>query len=136
MTRWIAIVIVVAFVLAGCSRGNTPEGVAERFVEAYYVQIDQMQALEFAAALAREKLQQELQLVAQARRGGGVEQARPKVQYTRTHTRPEGRQVFFIYDLTIQPTQFSPILQQVLITTEQLGEQWKVINFSEMDPTR
>jgi len=134
MRGWILTAIIVA--LAGCSRGNTPEGVAERFVEAYYVRIDQMQALEFAAALAREKLQQELQLVAQARRGGGVDQARPKIQYTRTHTRPEGHQVFFIYDLTIQPTQFSPMLKQVLITTERLGEHWKVINFTEMDRPR
>ena len=135
MRRWIAIATVVSFALAGCSRGNTPEGVAERFVQAYYVRIDQTHALEFAGALARDKLQQELPLVAQARRGGGVEQARPKVEYTRTHTRSEGRQVFFFYDLTIQPTTFSPILKQVLITTEQLGEQWKVINFSEMDRT-
>ncbi len=136
MTRWSVIVIVISFVLAGCSRGSTPEGVAEQFVEAYYVRIDQIQALEFAAALAREKLQQELQLVAQARRGGSVEQARPKIKYTRSDTRSEGRQVFFIYELTIQPAQFSPILKQVLITTEQLDEQWKVINFTEMDRPR
>lgn len=134
MRCWILTAIFVA--LEGCTRGNTPEAVAERFVQAYYVQIDQTQALEFTAALAREKLQRELQLVGPARRGGSVEQARPNIEYTRAQTRPEGRQVFFIYALTIKPTQVSPMLKQVLITTEQLGEQWKVINFTELDVPR
>ena len=128
--------IVVLLALVGCSRGNTPEGVAERFVDVYYVQIDQAHALEFTAALARDKLQRELQLVAPARRGGSVAQARPKIEYTRTQRRPEGRQILFLYALTIKPTQVPPMFTQVLITTEQLGEQWKVINFTELDVPR
>lgn len=136
MSRWISVTIVLPLMLAGCSSANTAEGVAERFVEAYYVRIDQVQALDFTAALAREKLQRELQLVAQARRGGSVEQARPKIEYTRAQIRLEGPRVFFIYDLTIKPTHVSPMLKRVLITTEQLEEHWKVINFAEVDAPR
>jgi hypothetical protein len=40
------------------------------------------------------------------------------------------------YDLTIAPTHVSPMLKKVLIITEQLGERWKVINFSEADTIR
>jgi len=133
MNAWIVLVLLIPLGLAGCTGGNSPERVAEQFMQSYYVQIDQMQALEFTAALAREKLQQELQLVSQARRGGSVAQARPGIEYTHTRTQPEGRQVFLVYTLTIKPAQVPPMLKQVLITTEQLGEQWKVINFSEMD---
>jgi len=136
MNRWIFLTMVVPLTLTGCSSANTPEGVAERFVEAYYVRIDQAQALDLTAALAREKLQRELQLVTDARRGGGVEQARPKIEYTRAQTRPEGQRVFVIYDLTIKPTQVPPILKRVLITTAQLEDHWKVINFAEVDAPR
>lgn len=136
MNAWIVLVLLIPLGLAGCTGGNSPERVAERFMQSYYVQIDQMQALEFTAALAREKLQQELQLVSQARRGGSVAQARPSIEYTHTRTQPEGRHVLLVYTLTIKPAQVSPMLKQVLITTKQLGERWKVINFSEMDVVR
>jgi hypothetical protein len=123
----------IAVALLGCSQSNSAQGVAERFVQAYYVQIDQAQALEFTTGLAQERLRQELQQVEPLRRGGGLEQARPKVSYTLARTQPEGQQVLLVYDLTITPPQVKPILKKILIITEQLGEQWKVINFAETD---
>jgi hypothetical protein len=107
--------------------------VSDQFVQAYYVQIDQARALEFAAGLAHERLQQELRQVAQLRHGGELERARPQVSYTLARTQPEGRQVLLIYDLTITPPQVAPILKKILIITERLGEEWKVINFTETD---
>jgi hypothetical protein len=107
--------------------------VADRFVQAYYVQIDQGQALELTIGLARERLRQELQQVAPLRRGSSLEQARPKVSYTLVRIQPEGQQVLLVYDLTITPPQVKPILKRILIITEQLGEEWKVINFAETD---
>jgi hypothetical protein len=120
--------------ILGCSPGNSAQGVADRFVQAYYVQIDQAQALEFTSGLARERLRQELQQVAPLRRGSSLEQARPRVSYTLTRTQPEGRQVLLVYDLTITPPQVKPIPKKILIITEPVGEQWKVINFTETDP--
>jgi transposase len=124
----------MAIAILGCSRSNSAQGVADRFVQTYYVQIDQAQALEFTTGLARERLRQELQQVASLRRGGSLEQARPKVSYTLARTQSEGRQVLLVYDLTITPPQVKPILKKILIIMEQLGEQWKVINFAETDP--
>jgi transposase len=123
----------MAMAILGCSPGNSAQGVADRFVQAYYVQIDQAQALEFTSGLARERLRQELQQVAPLRRGSSLEQARPKVSYTLARTQPEGRQVLLVYDLTITPPQVKPILKKILLITEPLGEQWKVINFAETD---
>jgi hypothetical protein len=129
-------VLLIGVAVVGCSRDNTPEGVANRFMQAYYVQIDQGEALEFAGALARERLQQELGAVTPLRRGGNFAAARPEVQYTLFRTQPEGRQVLLYYDLTIAPAQVPPMLKKVLIITEQLDEQWKVINFTEADAVR
>jgi hypothetical protein len=126
-----ALAIVIA--VLGCSQSNSAQGVADRFVQIYYVQIDQAQALEFTSGLARERLRQELQQVASLRRGSSLEQARPKVSYTLSRTRPEGQQVLLVYDLTITPPQVKPMLKKILIITEQVGEQWKVINFTETD---
>jgi hypothetical protein len=123
----------IAVALLGCSRSNSAQGVADRFVQAYYVQIDQGQALELTTGLARERLRQELQQVAPLRRGSSLEQARPKVSYTLVRIQPEGQQVLLVYDLTITPPQVKPILKRILIITEQLGEEWKVINFAETD---
>ena len=129
-------VLLISVAFVGCSRDNTPEGVANRFMQAYYVQIDQGQALEFAGALARERLQQELRAVAPLRRDGTFPAARPDVKYTLDRTQPEGRQVLLYYDLTIAPTHVAPMLKKVLVITEQLDEQWKVINFTEADAVR
>ncbi|HSF30029.1 MAG TPA: hypothetical protein VLK82_06085 [Candidatus Tectomicrobia bacterium] len=133
MRRGIIGAFLIAIALLGCSPSNSAQAVADRFVQAYYVQIDQAQALEYTTGLAHERLRQELQRVAPLRRGSSLEQARPKVSYTLVRTQPEGHQVLLIYDLTITPPQVQPILKRILIITEPLAEQWKVINFAETD---
>jgi hypothetical protein len=131
----VLVALCIAIATLGCSRSNSAQGVADQFMQAYYVQIDQAQALEYSHGLARERLRQELQQVAPLRRGGSLEQARPKASYTLARTQPEGRQILLVYDLTITPPQVKPILKKILIIAEQLGEQWKVINFAETDAT-
>jgi hypothetical protein len=126
----------IALACGGCVPDDTPEAVANRFMQAYYVQIDQGQALEFTGALARERLQQELHTVTPLRGGGNFAAARPEVTYTLSRTQPEGRQVLLYYDLTITPTQVPAMLKKVLIIIERLGDQWKVINFTEADTVR
>jgi hypothetical protein len=133
MTGGIVRALFMAIALLGCSQSNSAPGVAEQFMQAYYVHIDQAQAMEFTTGLASERLRQELQRVASLRQGRTLEQARPKVSYTLARTQPEGQQVLLIYDLTITPAHVPPMLKKILIITERLGEQWKVINFAEAD---
>src|SRR5690606_39016511 len=97
----LSLVLIVAAVVGCSGSSNSPESVAERFMQAYYVQIDQAGALEFTDALAQERLQQELRAVTPLRRSGGVAAARPEVKYSLSRTQPEGRQVLLYYDLTI-----------------------------------
>jgi hypothetical protein len=133
MRRRILTLFMLVVAIIGCSRSNSAEGVGGQFVQAYYVQIDQALALEFTTGLARERLQEELRQVTQLRRGSNLEHARPQVAYTLARTQREGRQVLLIYDLTVTPPQVAPILKKILIITEQLGEEWKVVNFTETD---
>ena len=123
----------MALAILGCTASDNAQRVADHFVQAYYVQIDQAQALEFTAGLARERLHEELQRVASLRRGSSLEQARPRVSYTLARTQSEGQQVLLVYDLTITPPQIQPILKKILLIMEQPGEHWKVINFTETD---
>ena len=123
----------MALAILGCTASDSAQRVADHFVQAYYVQIDQAQALEFTAGLARERLHEELQRVASLRRGSSLEQARPRVSYTLARTQSEGQQVLLVYDLTITPPQIKPILKKILLIMEQPGEHWKVINFTETD---
>jgi hypothetical protein len=136
MRDWVVGIVLIAAVVGGCSRTDTPEAIADRFVQAYYVQIDQAEAVDYTAALARQRLQEELQTVVRIRRGGALAQARPKVQYSLARTEVDGRQRLFIYDLVITPPHVPQIAKKVLIITEQFGEDWKVINFTEADASR
>jgi hypothetical protein len=136
MRGWIVGTFLIAAVLDGCSHADTPEAIAERFVQAYYVQIDQAEAMDYSAALARQRLQEELQTVARIRQGGALTQARPQVQYSLARTQVDGSQRLFVYDLTITPPQVPSIAKKILIITEQVGEDWKVINFTEADASR
>ncbi len=123
----------MALAIIGCSTSDSPQGVADRFVQAYYVQIDQAQALEFTIGLARERLHQELQRVASLRQGTSLELARPHVSYTLARTQADGHQTLLVYDLTITPPQVKPISKKILLIMEQRREQWKVLNFTETD---
>jgi len=55
----------LAFVLLVACRpdASTPQGTAERFLDAHYVRIDLRDALPFTSGLARHKVEDELQLV-------------------------------------------------------------------------
>src|SRR2546430_4654648 len=58
----------IAVMILGCSRNNSAQGGADQFMQAYYVQIDQAQALEFSTGLAHERLRQGVQQGAPPRR--------------------------------------------------------------------
>jgi hypothetical protein len=126
-------VLCMALAIIGCSPSDNAQGVADRFIQAYYVQIDQAQALEFTMGLARERLHEELQRVASLRQGSSLDLERPQVSYTLARTQADGDQMLLVYDLTITPPQVKPLLKKILLIMEQRREQWKVINFTEAD---
>ncbi len=68
--------LLLLLLLAGCTP-KSAAAVSDRFVDLYFVEIDQKRALELCTGLARSKIEEELSLVAQIRRKLGDDPARP-----------------------------------------------------------
>ena len=118
---------------AGCAP-RTPEAVADRFVDSYFVEMDQGRALPLAAGLARDMLERELREVASIRRQMGFmpADARPQVYYQRVSARQEGAQKIFAYDLTLKHER-DVMHKSSQIAVAQREGAWKVIFYRVSD---
>ncbi|MEK6607655.1 MAG: hypothetical protein AABZ30_08345 [Myxococcota bacterium] len=135
-------VLALAALLCGC-RGEA-ESVADRFVSYYFVEISQDKALPLASGVAREKLREELRLVASVRRGGYTpSQARGSVSVSRGRSRVEGDHVRVEYDLIIGAGE-AESRRHVLVVVRREGASprprgraggWRVSNFQVTDLT-
>ena len=93
--------IVALLALSGCR--DSAEDVADRFVEAYFVEASQDRAMRYATGLAKEKLQGELRLVAEVRAQGYTpDQARARVRFFRHTLRLGSGQGQAGYEIMIQ----------------------------------
>ena len=116
-----------ASVAAGCKRTpeNTPEGVADSFVEAYFRQMDQERAKSFTALGATRMLEQELKEVEEVRKGG-YEPASVAVTVHRGEPAPRDQRVRIPYEIEIQ-TEAGKQLRDADIELTQIDGQWKVV---------
>jgi hypothetical protein len=111
----------------GCAP-RTPEAVADKFVDLYFVEIDQTRALAYATGLAHAKLEEELSLVAKIRQTVDPEQSKPSIFYSRKDASVDGDHARATYDLTIRQDR-DETRRSALISLERVGDQWKVANF-------
>jgi hypothetical protein len=88
--------------LLGC--GQRPESVADRFVDYYFVEMDQGRALPLASGLAHDMLERELRDVQAVRSQMRVmpADARPEVYYRRLGMRDQGERKIVSYALTLK----------------------------------
>jgi hypothetical protein len=125
----------VLLLLFGCAR-NQPESVADRFVDYYFVEMDQGRALPLTAGLAHDMLERELRDVASIRREMGHmdADARPEVYYKRLEMRDDGARKVIAYNLEIKHGQDHMTKRaQVAVARERAGEAWKVVFFQLAD---
>ena len=115
------------FVAAGCTP-KTPEAVADRFVDLYFVEIDQKRALEVTTGLGRSKLEEELSLVSKIRETVDPDQAKPSIFYKRKSASIDGEHGRATYDITIRQGR-DETRRSALISLEKVGPDWKVANF-------
>jgi hypothetical protein len=113
--------------LAGCAP-KTAEQVADRFVDLYFVEIDQKRAIELTSGLAHQKLDEELSLVAKVRQDYEPEQAKPSIYYKRRDAQIAGDHGRLSYDLTIRHEK-DESKKNALISVEQRDGKWTVANF-------
>ena len=119
------------FILA-CSDRNTPEHVAEDFVYNYYLHANQQMALRLSDGLAKQKLEDEIELLRKIRSGSEMSKAQPHIKYKQVGKKSDDEnQVVFRYELTIEDTNISDTVRNAVILTESIDGQWKVINFDE-----
>ena len=127
----------LAVLLVACGGGAKagPEGAAERFLELYFVKIDQLAAREVTSGPAREMIEQELAEVAGVRAEGyGPDQsARSRITYERAWVGPvvDGS-ARFIYDITIDVSGDTQH-RHVLLTVRDDAGTWKVATYTMKD---
>jgi hypothetical protein len=120
-------IFLAAMLLGGCAP-KSAEQVAGRFVDLYFVEIDQKRALELSSGLARTKLEEELSLVEKIRATYEPDQAKPSIFYTRREAQVEGDHARMSYDLTIRQGR-DETKRSALISVEKIGDKWTVGNF-------
>lgn len=116
--------LVVSF---GCTP-KTAEQVADRFVDLYFVRIDQERAKAFSSGLAAAKLEQELTLVKQIRQEAGVNVDKPDISYTRKSINFAGDHARAMYEIRVHQGHDTS-QQGALISLEKTADRWYVANY-------
>ncbi|MDO8461434.1 MAG: hypothetical protein Q7S98_01095 [Deltaproteobacteria bacterium] len=126
----------LAISFLGCSAAKSPsENVARQFVEAYYLKIDLNAAIKVCDGLALEKIRQEIQL----REGQSIspDTRQPKVSYKKVKElvekeAGEALTEVYLFELTITPQDYASLKRISRVKVRQIGEDWKVIQFSDV----
>lgn len=111
---------------------STPQGRAELFLDAYYVEINLPRALEQTAGIARAKVEQSIELT----KGQVLDEStqRPRVHYRFAEEHPDGdATVNYVYlaDITADGDTSQ---RKFMLTVRRQDDDWKVTNFSEFTP--
>jgi hypothetical protein len=122
---WLAAVAAAA--LFGCS--DTPERVGDRFMDRYFVEIDQARARPLTSGLATRKLDEELRLVESVRKSYSPDQAKPTVYYGRLGGETAVDHARASYEVRIKQGR-DDTRRSVLLTFERTGGRWTVSNFT------
>ena len=123
--------LVLIFLMLACSNRNTPRAVSEDFIYNYYQHADQAASLQLSHGLAAEKLEDEIARVREVRGPGEQIEEMPKIEYELIGTEEEPTHVLFNYRLTIEIRGATTHTRNIVINTEQIDGQWKVVNFDE-----
>jgi hypothetical protein len=119
-------------IAAACSESDPSRIAADRFVDAYYVEIDLTRAKEEAVGLARAKVERAMQLLE------GVDRpetdSKPTVYYRVVEERrSESDRPGFVYELTISFGGGQTVTRRALVIVREEGGPWRAANFEELD---
>jgi hypothetical protein len=129
--------VVSAVLLAGCigcSASSSPTRAARRFLDKYYVELDQPAALDVVTGSAERRVRDEIQSLREARGSGMEAPPHPRVFYRHLSSAPgsSDRQREEDYQLSIDG--FGVKLEKRIRLMLENGEQgWKVREFLEAD---
>lgn len=129
--------VLCLLLLIACSNRNTPQAVTEDFIYNYYKLANQEAALLLSSGLATEKLEAEIGRLQEVRVLGDPAPEMPKIEYKQLGKETANEvenvtHVLFNYQLTIKNRGgITTHTRNVVITTEDIDGQWKVVNFDE-----
>ena len=132
--RCAGIVFIAAFasiVATGCHPANSARGVADRFVDQYYVAIDLKAAEPFCTGLALDKLDHEIQMIGGQKIDANTH--KPTVHYKLTAERDAADHVEFLFRATIDVPDGGTFHRNLLVTARTAAGTWKVSNFEDYE---
>ncbi len=124
--------IVALLLLAACGRSNTPEGIARRFMDEYYVRADLGAAGDLAGGLASKKIAEQVGLT-RGQPVGAAKEGRD-VAYSLVSRQEEGGHHRFMYEVRIRLRGGGEFARRSVVSVSQVGGAWRVTNFHEAGP--
>ncbi len=118
-----------SLVATGCHPANSARGVADRFVDQYYVAIDLKAAEPFCTGLALDKLHREIQMIGDQKIDANTH--KPTVHYKLTAERDAIDHVEFLFRATINVPDGGSFNRNLLIIARKTADTWKVSNFDD-----
>ncbi len=131
-SRGAGLLFIAAFasiVAIGCHPANSARGVADRFVDQYYVAIDLKAAEPFCTGLALDKLHREIQMIGDQKIDANTH--KPTVHYKLTAERDAIDHVEFLFRATINVPDVGSFNRNLLIIARKTADTWKVSNFDD-----
>lgn len=124
--------LLLLFLNACQSDPNSARGVAERFLDAHYIQIDLQAAKPYCTGLALSRLEDEIRLT----QGQVIDEGthKPQVHYQLKEEKPRGeKSVSFLYEATVSVDGAGQFIKKILLTVRRKEEGWRVANYREFD---
>jgi hypothetical protein len=125
------IAALASIVATGCHPANSARGVADRFIDQYYVAIDLKAAEPFCTGLALDKLRREIQMIDGQKIDASTH--KPVVHYKLTAERDRADHVEFLFRATIDVPDGGTFNRNLLITARKTADTWKVSNFDDYE---
>jgi hypothetical protein len=128
----VRVAILGLFVAAACGNDlNTPQGIAQEFVDHHYVKIDLQKAKQYTVSVAQAKIDEEIRLT-----GGQAIDAstqKPRVNYTLLDKKEGDQRSTYLFEGKIQSDDGTSFTRKWSIATRKEGNGWRVSNFTESD---
>jgi hypothetical protein len=120
-----------AVILFACTSPNSPRGVVDRFIAAYYMAIDLKATEALCTGLALDKVHEEMKLTA----GQQIDEStrKPIIHYKMTAKRESADHVEYLFRATIDVPDGGSFEKNWMISARKQADTWKVSNFSEYD---
>lgn len=133
-----AVLVLLAAGAGACDRGpppNAARAVSDRFMDAYFVEIDQQKALSFTTGEARRRLEEELAAVSAVREGQAGRESGTRVfwRLVSFQEEPGAGRARAIYDVTIRHGRDEDRRHALVSLHNQDGGAWRVAFFAVKD---